>query len=98
MARRHVAVGAGAPVRAQTVKPAVEERAVAPDDGVARFAAAVGWHLQRFGSGLKRRDRWGEPRTAGPDRQREEDEQKTCGEQESWFQSGAPQRIERRQL
>ena len=29
MARRHVAVGAGAPVRAQTVKPAVEERAVA---------------------------------------------------------------------
>ena len=45
MVRRHVAVGAGAPVRAQTIELAVEERAMAPDDGVARFAAAVGWHL-----------------------------------------------------
>ncbi|HEX6315701.1 MAG TPA: hypothetical protein VFZ73_12615 [Gemmatimonadaceae bacterium] len=97
MARRHVAVGAGTAVRAQPVKLAVEERAVAPDDGVARFAVAVGWHLYRLGPGLKRRDGWGEPRTAGPDRQREQDDQKACGEQESWFQSSAPQRVERRQ-
>ena len=53
---RHVAVGARAPVRAQPVQAAVEERAEAADDGVARLAAAVGV-LRRStrGAGLRRR-------------------------------------------
>jgi hypothetical protein len=68
---------------------------VPPDNGVARFAVAVGWQLYRLGSRVKRRDSWGELRTAGPDQR--EDEQKACGEQESWFHGDAPQRVGRRQ-
>jgi hypothetical protein len=79
------------------VKAAVEELPTAPDDGVARFAAAVGWHLYRFGAGLQRKDRWQEAGTTGPDRQREEYDEKACDEQESWLQGRPPQSLERRQ-
>jgi hypothetical protein len=81
----HVAVGAGAPIRAQTLKFAVEERTVAPDDGVAWFTVAVGWYLPRLGSGLERRDDWAEPRAAGPDREHQENKQQSCGAQGSSF-------------
>ena len=54
MVGRHVAVGARAPVPRQSVRPAIEERKQASDDGVAGFTTAVGGRLQRHDAGLRR--------------------------------------------
>ncbi len=85
MVGRHVAVGARAPVPRQAVRPAIEERKQASDDGVAGFTTAVGGRLQRPDAGLRRWSDVRERGAAGGDRQRGKDDETAGDQQSSWF-------------
>jgi len=71
--RRHVAVGARAPVRAQTLQRPIEERAPSSLHSAAGLASAVELRTSRFGEGVPAGRHGGDLGSTGSDHQRQTD-------------------------